>query len=93
MDDLKRHRYDVADVLRDICRILGGVPCLRQVVFILEQEVCIRVLPCLVSLCLCFVSFFVCSRFSSRDVLNRPLIFLCFCVFCRLLPMGLRTAS
>lgn len=39
VDDLKRHRYDVADVLRDVCRILGGVPCLRQVVFLLEQEV------------------------------------------------------
>ncbi|CAN0113344.1 unnamed protein product, partial [Hapterophycus canaliculatus] len=38
-DDLKRHRYDVADVLRDVCRIVGGVPCLQQVVLILEQEV------------------------------------------------------
>lgn len=39
VDDLKRHRYDVADVLRDVCRILGGVECLRQVVFLLKQEV------------------------------------------------------
>ncbi|CAM9473964.1 unnamed protein product [Scytosiphon promiscuus] len=38
VDDLKRHRYDVADVLRDVCRILGGVQCLRQVVLLLEQE-------------------------------------------------------
>eukprot|EP00903_Cladosiphon_okamuranus_P011653 g10961.t1 len=38
MDDLKRHRYDVADVLRDVCRILGGVECLRQVVLLLKQE-------------------------------------------------------
>ncbi|CAN0457829.1 unnamed protein product, partial [Ectocarpus sp. 8 AP-2014] len=38
-DDLKRHRYDVADVLRDVCRILGGVQCLRQVVILLDQEV------------------------------------------------------
>lgn len=39
VDDLKRHRYDVADVLRDVCRILGGVECLRQVVFLLKKEV------------------------------------------------------
>lgn len=39
MDDLKSHRYDVADVLQDVCRILGGVQCLRQIIFILEQEV------------------------------------------------------
>ena len=39
VDDQKRHRYDVADVLRDVSRILGGVPCLRQLVAILEQEV------------------------------------------------------
>ncbi|CAN0101819.1 unnamed protein product, partial [Ectocarpus sp. 12 AP-2014] len=38
IDDLKRHRYDVADVLRDVCRILGGVQCLRQVVVLLDQE-------------------------------------------------------
>eukprot|EP00752_Nemacystus_decipiens_P010447 g9307.t1 len=38
VDDLKRHRYDVSDVLRDVCRILGGVECLRQVVFLLKQE-------------------------------------------------------
>ncbi|CAB1115460.1 unnamed protein product [Ectocarpus sp. CCAP 1310/34] len=38
IDDLKRHRYDVADVLRDVCRILGGVQCLRQVVILLDQE-------------------------------------------------------
>ena len=45
VDDLKRHRYDVADALRDVGRILGSVPCLRQVVTILEQEVrCVA--PC-----------------------------------------------
>lgn len=39
VDDLKRHRYDVADALRDVMRIIGGVSCLRQVLSILKQEV------------------------------------------------------
>lgn len=40
VEDVKSHRYDVADVLQDVCRILGAVPSLRQMLFILEQEVC-----------------------------------------------------
>ncbi|CAM9594406.1 unnamed protein product [Chrysoparadoxa australica] len=27
VDDLKRHRYDVSDVLNDCCRVLGGASC------------------------------------------------------------------
>lgn len=38
VEDVKSHRYDVADVLQDVCRILGAVPSLRQMLFILEQE-------------------------------------------------------
>lgn len=44
VEDVKSHRYDVADVLHDVCRVLGAVPSLRQMVLILEQEVCFVVL-------------------------------------------------
>ena len=64
VDDQKRHRYDVADVLRDVSRILGGVPCLQQLVVILEQEVrffvlfCVCVCVCVFFCVLCFAVFF-----------------------------------
>lgn len=38
VDDLKRHRYDVSDVLNDCSRVLGGVTILGLVLQQLEQE-------------------------------------------------------
>ncbi|CAM9622957.1 unnamed protein product [Discosporangium mesarthrocarpum] len=38
IDDCKRHRYEVADVLNDICKVLGGVYCLGEILKQLERE-------------------------------------------------------
>ncbi|CAN0178884.1 unnamed protein product, partial [Phaeothamnion confervicola] len=39
IDDLKRHRYDVGDLLNDCAGVLGAVDCLRLLVPELEREV------------------------------------------------------
>ena len=69
VDDLKRRRYDVSDVLRDVCRILGGVECLRQAVFLLKREVRTHGLPACAVSCSCL------KRGEDRGVLfvlSRP---------------------
>src|SRR5690242_7108051 len=38
IDDIKKHRYDVADVLNDCCEVLGAVYCLSRVLAQLEAE-------------------------------------------------------
>ncbi|KAG5187740.1 armadillo-type protein [Tribonema minus] len=38
VSDIKQHRYDVADVLRDCCQVLGAVHCLGRAVAALEGE-------------------------------------------------------
>jgi transportin-3 len=38
-DDVRKHRHDVADVLNDCCRVLGGPHCLMRLTSSLEMEV------------------------------------------------------